>query len=214
MNEKVLVLGSYVACIASLLLLTFMSQFYILCCARLAYGAAQVVLVSYIAAWVETFTAETQTKALKLHVIMAVQTLSYFIGYAIVGSWNARQVITPTEEVPSIWSQPWRGAIFLQAIFLIFSAFVVLSVEMKYFDFETAKEVQLMQELREGDPSLWMHAQDRGPLEVKWNMLSSYGSPSVLIGAGPIENKLELGSKRDLQQRSEEEIEEAIQLFH
>ena len=112
-NEKLLVLGSYIACITSLLLLTFMSQFFILCLARLAFGAAQVVLVSYIAAWVETFSGEKQMKALKLHVIMGVQTLSYFIGYAIVGQWNARQAVTPSDGVPSIWSQPWRGAIFL-----------------------------------------------------------------------------------------------------
>lgn len=198
LNEKVLVLGSYVACIGSLLFLTFISQYLLLCLARLVYGAAQVVLVSYIAGWVETFTGDKQVKAMKLHVIMGVQTLSYFIGYAIAGSWNSRQVVSPTEEVPSIWSQPWRGAIFLQAIFLIFCAFVVLSIEMKYFDSETSREVQAMNELRAADPSLWMQAQDKGPLEVKWNMLSSYGSPSVLIGAGPIETKLDLGPKRDL----------------
>ena len=143
-NEKVLVLGSYIACIASLLILTFMSQYLILCLARLAFGAAQVVLVSYIAAWVETYTGERLIRALKLHAIMGVQTVSYFIGYAIVGSWNSRLTVTPSEEVPSIWSQPWRGAIFLQACALGFAAFVVLSIEMKYFDFETAREVRVL----------------------------------------------------------------------
>lgn len=71
-NEKVLILGSYIACISSLLVLTFMSQYIILCLARVAFGASQVVLISYIAAWVETFTGERQMRALKLHVIMGV----------------------------------------------------------------------------------------------------------------------------------------------
>jgi hypothetical protein len=55
--------------------------------------------------------------------------------------------------------------------------------------------------------------QDKVPLAVRWNIISSYGSPSVLIGAGPFESKLDLGSKRELQQRSDEEIEEAIIKF-
>ncbi len=52
---------------------------------------------------------------------------------------------------------------------------------------------------------------EKEEIDLKWNVYSSYGPPSVLIGIGGIENKVELSSKHH--NKSDIEIEEALVSF-
>lgn len=57
-----------------------------------------------------------------------------------------------------------------------------------------------------------MRENGKNQIEMKWNVYSTYGSPSVVLGLG-FEHKIDMGSKQDLQDIPESDIEVNIQHF-
>ena len=68
--EKAVVTISMVGCAASILLVSVGGYFSVLCTARFTFGFFQIVLISYIMAWVETFGATKFQKAFQFHLVL------------------------------------------------------------------------------------------------------------------------------------------------
>lgn len=158
--EKVLVFVCLIACASSLLPLCILGgSFSLLCLMRITYGFSQNIVISFVAAWVDTFADSKLIKAFQFHMILIGQALAYFIGYGVTGLMISSQSdAPPPEEVPAdppvegeektepmsidSWAQPWRVAIFLQILLLIPCILLIMSLPLKYFDLKAAQEMK------------------------------------------------------------------------
>lgn len=141
--EKVLVTFCLIGSVSTLLPICFFGfSFAILCLARLLFGIVQIIMISYITAWVDSFSDGKLVKAFQLNTIMIGQVLAYFIGYGAVTLMTpGDEELAPIEGAPieepgslESWGQPWRIAILLQCAFLIPFIMIVISLPNKYFD--------------------------------------------------------------------------------
>lgn len=83
--EKIITMTSLIACVTCLMTLTFTPEgaFWVLCLARFLFGFFQIILISYLMAWVETFAESKFLRAIQFHMILFGQALAYFMGYAL-----------------------------------------------------------------------------------------------------------------------------------
>lgn len=133
---------------------------------------------------------------------MMFQALAYFCGYALTGFLTSRwlekdEAATPTPEDGNLapvddarfleaLAEPWRIAIFLQCGLLIPLILMIMSTPNKYFDLATARV------MRDHNKSLThLHSLHRETPEVRWNVYSRFGAPSVVLGYG-FANKVEI----------------------
>jgi hypothetical protein len=81
-----------------------------------------------------------------------------------------------------ILAQPWRVAILFQCGFLGLATFLLICIPGKYFDLQTARDMKDYYAVTSEENGGKKKSLHREVPEVKWNVYSKFGSPSVVIG--------------------------------